>query len=71
MAKAAAETKTRSEQAGEEASTIFRVLCEGLYELRVSPRVVLDLLVTMDGELLTFLRVDGDLVTELPIAGQA
>jgi len=32
---------------------------------------MIDLLVTLDGELLTFVRVDGELLGELPIMGQA
>jgi hypothetical protein len=47
------------------------IIAEGLYELRVDARVVLDLLVTPDGELCTFVRVDGALLAELPIAGKA
>jgi hypothetical protein len=37
----------------------------------VGARVVLDLLVTLDGELMTFVRVDGELLGELPVLGQA
>lgn len=47
------------------------IIAEGLYELRIGTRVVLDVLVTADGELCTFVRVDGALLAELPIAGQA
>jgi hypothetical protein len=32
---------------------------------------VLELLVTLDGELMTFVRVDGALLGELPVLGQA
>jgi len=49
----------------------FRALAEGLYELRVGRRVVIDVLVTLDGELLTFVRVDGVLLAELQVLGQA
>ena len=43
----------------------------GVVKLRVDARVVLDLLVTTEGEVMTFLRVDGALLGELPVAGQA
>ncbi len=49
----------------------FRAVADGLYELRVGARVVLDLLVTLDGELMTFVRVDGERRGELPVLGQA
>jgi hypothetical protein len=49
----------------------FRAVADGLYELHLGARVVLDLLVTLDGELMTFVRVDGEILAELPIAGQA
>lgn len=49
----------------------FRALANGLYELRLGTRVALDLLVTIDGELMTFVRVDGALVGELPVLGEA
>ena len=49
----------------------FHAIAEGLYELRVDARIVLDLLITTEGELMTFLRVDGALLGELPIAGEA
>jgi hypothetical protein len=49
----------------------FRALANGLYELRLGARVVLDVLVTLDGELMTFIRVDGALLGELPVLGEA
>lgn len=49
----------------------FRAIASGLYELRIGARVVLDLLITLDGELMTFVRVDGTLIGELPVAGEA
>lgn len=49
----------------------FQVIADGLYELRLGRRVSIDVLVTTDGELLTFLRVDGALVAELPVKGKA
>jgi hypothetical protein len=49
----------------------FRALADGLFELRVCGRVVLDVLVTLDGGVLTFVRVDGALLFELPVLGQA
>jgi len=55
----------------EHRSSSFRTVADGLYELRLSARVMIDLLVTLDGELLTFVRVDGELLGELPIMGQA
>lgn len=49
----------------------FHIIADGLYELRVDERIVLDLLVTTEGEVMTFLRIDGALLGELPVAGQA
>jgi hypothetical protein len=49
----------------------FRAISGGLCELHLGGRVVLDLLVTLDGELMTFVRVDGELLAELPVAGEA
>jgi hypothetical protein len=49
----------------------FRALADGLYELRIGARVVLELLVTLDGELMTFIRIDGALLGELPVLGEA
>jgi len=49
----------------------FRALADGLYELPLGARVALDLLVTLDGELMTFLRVDGALIGELKVLGEA
>jgi hypothetical protein len=49
----------------------FHAIAEGLYELRVGARVVLDLLVTTEGEVMTFVRIDGALLGEIPVAGQA
>jgi hypothetical protein len=63
--KSASETKTGSR------GTAFRAIAEGLYELQVGRRVIIDVLVTLDGELLTFVRVDGALLAELPVQGQA
>ncbi|APR80955.1 Hypothetical protein A7982_06302 [Minicystis rosea] len=42
-----------------------------MYELHIGDRVIIDVLVTLDGELLTFVRVDGALLAELPVQGQA
>ena len=50
---------------------VFRAIANGLFELRIGQRVVIDVLVTLDGELLTFVRVDGALLAELPVQGQA
>lgn len=49
----------------------FRAVANGLYEIRLGARIALDLLVTMDGELMTFVRLDGALVGELPVLGEA
>lgn len=49
----------------------FRALSNGLYELRLGARVVLDLLVTLDGDLMTFIRIDGALLGQLPVLGEA
>jgi hypothetical protein len=49
----------------------FRAVANGFYELRLGARIALDVLVTMDGELMTFVRVDGALVGELPVLGEA
>jgi hypothetical protein len=49
----------------------FRALADGLYELPLGARVALDLLVTLDGDVMTFLRVDGTLVGELKVLGEA
>jgi hypothetical protein len=49
----------------------FFALGSGLYELRLGARVALDLLVTLDGELMTFVRVDGALLGQLPVLGDA
>jgi hypothetical protein len=54
-----------------ERASPFRALSNGLYELRLGARVVLDLLVTLDGDLMTFIRVDGALLGELPVLGEA
>jgi len=43
----------------------------GLHVLRVDERVVLDVIVPETGALLTFIRIDGELMGELPVAGQA
>jgi hypothetical protein len=43
----------------------------GPFELRIAERVTLDVLVTGDDEIMTFVRVDGELVAEIPVAGQA
>ena len=43
----------------------------GLHVLRVGGRVVLDVIVPEQGTLMTFIRVDGELLGELPVAGQA
>ncbi len=67
-----ARRKGQREPARKSASaSSFCAIADGLYELRIGPRVVLDLLVTLDGELLTFVRVDGALLGELPVLGQA
>jgi hypothetical protein len=49
----------------------FRALANGLYELRLGARVALDVLVTLDGDLVTFIRIDGALLGELPVLGEA
>jgi hypothetical protein len=43
----------------------------GLYVLRVDSRVMVDVIVPADGEVLAFIRVDGELLAELPVLGQA
>lgn len=43
----------------------------GPFELQIADRVTLDVLVTGDDEVLTFVRVDGELVAEIPVAGEA
>jgi hypothetical protein len=63
---AAGGKKTRGQQ-----RATFHVIADGLYELRVDARIVLDLLVTTEGELMTFVRIDGALFGEIPVAGQA
>lgn len=55
----------------ESRSTSFRAIADGLYELHIGDRVIIDVLVTLDGELLTFVRIDGALLAELPVQGQA
>jgi hypothetical protein len=60
---------TKAKKGGRNAS--FCALADGLYELRVGKRVIIDVLVTLDGELLTFVRIDGALITEIPVQGQA
>jgi hypothetical protein len=47
------------------------VLAEGLHEVTLDARVALDLLVTVDDELLVFLRVDGEIIVELVTLGSA
>jgi len=49
----------------------FRALADGLYELPLGARVALDLLVTLDGDLMAFIRVDGALLGELKVLGEA
>jgi hypothetical protein len=49
----------------------FRLITNGLYELRLGARVALDLLVTVDGDVMTFLRIDGALLGEIPVLGEA
>ncbi|HVY46514.1 MAG TPA: hypothetical protein VHB21_11575 [Minicystis sp.] len=53
------------------ASCLVPVAASGLYEVDVGDRITLDLLVTVDGDLLTFLRIDGEILAELKVAGQA
>jgi hypothetical protein len=43
----------------------------GLTVVRLSPRVVLDLVITTDDELMTFVRIDGRLLGELHVIGKA
>jgi len=43
----------------------------GLTVLRLSARVVLDLVLTTNDELMTFVRIDGQLLGELHVLGQA
>jgi hypothetical protein len=47
------------------------VIAEGLHEVVLGPRVALDLLVTVDDELLVFLRLDDEIVVELVTLGSA
>ncbi|AKT40958.1 hypothetical protein [Chondromyces crocatus] len=42
-----------------------------LYVLALADRVVLDVLAYQDEGLLAFIRIDGEVVAELPVAGQA
>ncbi|MCC6557152.1 MAG: hypothetical protein IT372_29720 [Polyangiaceae bacterium] len=42
-----------------------------LYVLSLSERVVLDVLAYEDEGLLAFVRIDGEVVAELPVLGQA
>jgi hypothetical protein len=42
-----------------------------LYVLRLCERIVLDVLAYEDEGLLAFVRVDGEVVAELPVLGQA
>jgi hypothetical protein len=42
-----------------------------LYVLALSERIVLDVLAYEDEGLLTFIRIDGEVVAELPVLGQA
>lgn len=46
-------------------------IAEGVLELRLGERVLLDVLVTEDGDLRLFLRVDGALVVAIPVLGDA
>jgi hypothetical protein len=48
-----------------------RTMVEGLLEIDLGPRVALDLLVTVDHDLIVFLCVDGEVLVELPTAGEA
>ena len=43
----------------------------GLHVLRVGERVVLDVILPENGKALMFLRIDGQLYGELPVAGTA
>ncbi len=47
------------------------VVAEGLHEVALGSRFGLDLLVTVDDELLVFLRVDGEIIVELLTLGSA
>jgi hypothetical protein len=58
-------------RAGARGEVAFRSVAEGLYELTLGPRVAIDLLVTLDGDVFAFVRVDGELLAEIPVAGQA
>lgn len=42
-----------------------------LYVLALSERIVLDVLAYEDEGLLAFIRIDGEVVAELPVLGQA
>ena len=42
-----------------------------LYVMALGERIVLDVLAYQDEGLLAFLRIDGEVVAELPVAGQA
>ena len=52
-------------------SSAFRVITGGLDDLHLGRRVLLHLLVTLDGDLMTFIRIDGALLGELRVLGQA
>lgn len=49
----------------------FRAIDTGLDELHLGARVAIHLLVTLDGDLMTFVRVDGTLLGEIPVLGEA
>lgn len=49
----------------------FRAITTGLDEVHLGARVALHLLVTIDGDLMTFIRIDGALLGELPVLGEA
>ncbi len=48
-----------------------RASTQKLYVVRIGERVALDLILPGDGALMAFVRVDGELLAELPVLGQA
>ena len=50
---------------------MFRAIKGGLPDLHLGRRVALHLLVTLDGDLMTFIRIDGALLGEIPVLGEA
>jgi hypothetical protein len=71
----AARKRSRHKSTGGTEARARRAACcaiaEGVVELRLGARVMLDVLVTEDGDLRLFLRVDGALVVAIPVLGEA